>query len=378
MPVCPVCASGGSTLLLSRADTPVLQNVLHASAEAAQAAPRGRLEMRRCDDCGFIWNAGFDPALVDYSVSYENCQSHSPAFAAHLDSRLDRIRVLLAGDGRRSVVEIGCGQGDFLERLLRAQDRTVEAIGFDPSWRGEGGTGPGGARLYRRIFDAHAATTLGLDPDLVVTRHTIEHIADPVAFLAAIRAAMPVRARLCIETPSSRWILDNRAIHDFFYEHCSLFDTGSIARALTRSGFTPTYVEEVFGGQYLWAEAVPRTTTAPFDATSFREGWQRTLERAREAGPVAVWGANAKGSTFLLMVDPRPRTVDCVIDINPMKHGHFIPLTGHGIVSPEAAARRSVGTVVVMNPNYVGEIRAMTREMGWTPAILVLEQEAAP
>lgn len=358
-----------------------MQNALHSSQQEALAASRGDLDLRLCHRCGFVWNAAFDSGLMSYAVGYENCQSHSAVFRQHLAARVARISAVAGTQRPLTVVEVGCGQGDFLALLARSLGGAT-AVGFDPSWRGADGAAPAGAgtddvRLYRRLFDQDAAARLAPDPQLVLARHVIEHIADPIGFLRTIRAALPphTTARLFIETPCNQWILSNGAVQDLFYEHCSVFDAGSLAIALRSAGFAPERIERVFGGQYLWAEA---TATRPSHLAgeidrAFTDRWIAIVQAARTSGQVAVWGASAKGTTFLLLTDPQRALVDCVVDINPAKQGRFVPATGHAIVDAAEAAARGVTTVIVMNPNYRDEVLSIAHALGWEPSLHVLD-----
>jgi ABC-type hemin transport system substrate-binding protein len=53
-----------------------------------------------------------------------------------------------------------------------------------------------------------------------------------------------------------------------------------------------------------------------------------------------------------------------VVDINPRKHGKYVPVTGHPIVPPEALRDIRPDAVIVMNPIYGDEIRAKLDELG--------------
>lgn len=68
--------------------------------------------------------------------------------------------------------------------------------------------------------------------------------------------------------------------------------------------------------------------------------------------PVALWGAGAKGVTFANLIDQSRELIDCVVDLNPAKQGHYLPGTSHPIVSYEALESRGVSTAILMNPNY--------------------------
>jgi hypothetical protein len=174
---------------------------------------------------------------------------------------------------------------------------------------------------------------------------------------------------------------------DFFYEHCSLFSAGSLALALERAGFVVTDVRHVFGGQYLWAEAVSGREQSGITRPTGRRGpcpglddrlasWDSLLEQLAPRGTVYVWGAGAKGVTFCNLADPDASRLAGVIDVNPAKQGKFVPGTGHTIVPPAHAT--DAVAVLVLNPNYVAEVRADVTRRGSRAEVLDLMQEATP
>jgi C-methyltransferase C-terminal domain len=215
-------------------------------------------------------------------------------------------------------------------------------------------------------------------------------VPQPLAFLRSLRDALGYssRARVFIETPCVAWILDKRAMQDFFYEHCSLFTVPSLTHALQRAGFEVIRVDHVFGGQYLWAEAVAApqvAASAPKNAgigslagayEQFQKRWRETLQKAYLGGPIALWGAGAKGVTFALMIDPSGQLIDHAIDINPAKQGRHLPGSGLAVLSPEKSRARNPRTIVVMNPNYIEEIRAQAVSAGMTPNFMTLDTDS--
>ncbi|MBN1964163.1 MAG: methyltransferase, partial [Anaerolineae bacterium] len=77
---CPVCAATAVEPVLALPQVPVLCNVLYQSQAAAQATPRGDIELVYCPACGHLFNAAYDPALVAYTQVYENSLHFSPRF----------------------------------------------------------------------------------------------------------------------------------------------------------------------------------------------------------------------------------------------------------------------------------------------------------
>lgn len=378
---CPICGCESAHQLVARERVPVFQNAVYRSAEAAREAATASIDFRKCRQCGFVWNAAFDPAVIDYSGDYNNSQTASRAFQDHLSERVTRILSALPDKDKVTIVEVGCGQGDFLATLADAvpAGRRLRAYGFDPAYRGDTAL-PEGFEIWPAYFTAESAARLPHAPDIIVSRHTIEHVPDPVGFLQAIRATLPqdASASLFVETPDHTWILENEAFQDFFYEHCSLFDFSSMGLALQKSGFAPTRIERCFNGQYLWAEAQAgpdfmHAGGAKFAArgAAFHDHWQRQLQRVSQ--PVVLWGAGAKGATFAMMMDPDCALINCVVDANPDKAGGHIPMTGHRVVSPQSLKEAGVGTIIVMNPNYLEEIRQQLAELGLAPKLIALD-----
>lgn len=370
---CPVCTQIGRPFV-QREGVPVHQNQLCATAAEARSVIVGDLRICHCPGCDFVWNAAFDPGRLSYHHAYDNTQTCSPRFTDHLEAL---VALLVEERGVRAsrIVEVGCGNGEFLRRLVTA-DAGNSGSGFDPSYRGPDEDVDGRLVFARSFFGPEEATGKA---DVVVSRHVIEHVEEPLAILELMRGAIASAPdpRLFLETPDVAWILERRVVWDFFYEHCSYFTPRSIAYAAQLAGLDVVGVDLVFGGQYLWAQARPSDSggepAAPppgaglgAAAEEFERAEQQLWERLADQltdlatrGPVAVWGAGAKGVTFANQIDPAGEILACVVDLNPAKQGGFLPGTGHPILAPEEIDARGVATAILLNPNYEQEIRDM-------------------
>jgi hypothetical protein len=178
-------------------------------------------------------------------------------------------------------------------------------------------------------------------------------------------------------------ILRARAFWDVFYEHCSYFTAGSLARAFRCAGMAPEALELVFAGQYLHlaaraggdpsdplrdeedpAEVVEAARAFASAVEAERGRWTTELEAALQRGETtAIWGAGSKGVGFLATLG-LDEEIACAVDVNPAKHGMHMPGTGHEIVAPEALVERRPDRVLVMNPVYADEIGAQLRALG--------------
>lgn len=367
---CPLCAAPLPLPFVLRQRSPAMQNALLPSQAQARDVACGMLAFACCANCGFVTNTAFDPTLTAYDQQYENSQHHSPAFSTYIDKLVQRI----AGHATQpvQVVEVGCGKGIFITRLMSHLGHGSSGTGFDPAYEGAPRSSDGRIEFIRRFYDASAAET---HADIVVCRHVIEHLADPPAMLRSVRAAVAAnpRARIFFETPCADWILERGVVWDFFYEHCSLFTRASLGFAFNTAGFEVHSVEHIFGGQYLLIEATPSQARSlppapgrtPKLARCFASNscaqqavWEDILRQHHVLGPVAVWGAGAKGVTLLNLLDPDARLIAAVIDINPRKQQRYIPGTGHPCITPAELHSRGIRSVLVTNPNYLDEIQA--------------------
>jgi nucleoside-diphosphate-sugar epimerase/SAM-dependent methyltransferase len=389
-PRCPIC--GGATReFLRRAAVPAHQNVLLADADAARNVSRGQLVMHQCLSCGFGFNAAFDPALLNYGANYDNSQNCSEAFNHYLDAL---VRDLMEVHGVRHcrIVEVGCGNGEFLKKLVAHPGSGNRGVGFDPAYCGPLSDLNGRACFFRHVYDQRAIDAAA---DVVICRHVIEHVPAPLELLRAIRQALTgaMGARIFLETPSLEWILRHQVLWDFFYEHCSLFTAAALRLAMTRAGFEVVSCRSVFEQQYWWlegkvAEAGSRWSpgTDPTAALALglakqedqrRRGWQLQLQQWHGAGPVVLWGAGAKGVTFCNLADPECQRLACVVDVNPAKQGKFVAGTGHRIISPEELTAHRPAAVLVLNPNYLPEIAERLAGQDSPAAVINLMQEQA-
>ncbi|MHA6963339.1 class I SAM-dependent methyltransferase [Zobellella denitrificans] len=375
---CPLCSHSHLDSLLQRSGVPVHQNLLVADADAARQVTQGELDMRVCRDCGFVFNAAFDPAKLDYGQDYDNTQTHSAYFDDYLNDLVEHL-VQDRGVRQHTIVEVGCGKGGFLTKLLTWPGTDNRGIGFDPSYVGPPTALDGRLHFHRRFYDESCADT---PAEVVICRHVIEHVPDPLALLRSVRSALAAApdARVFFETPCIEWILRHQVVWDFFYEHCSLFSADSLRLAFELAGFRVERVRRVFNEQYLWLEAkpvapgespsLPRTDTTEL-ASAYRHQeqallacWHQRITALKASGPVALWGAGAKGATLANLIDPEARLIDCVVDLNPNKQGRYLPGSGHPIVAPEALPARNIRHAVLMNPNYRAENQALLKQSG--------------
>ena len=379
---CPSCSSAGMSVFYEVEGVPAHSVLLLNTREEALNYPRGNIALGFCQTCGFISNVAFDPALNEYSAKYEATQAFSPTFNAFHRNLAIRLieRYNLHG---KDLIEIGCGQGEFLTLLCELGDN--RGVGFDPAYRPNGGLTQGQIKF---VSDFYSERYINDASDFVCCKMTLEHIQPTADFVSTVRRSIGERLKTTVffQVPNATYVLRDVAFWDVYYEHCSYFSAGSLARLFRKCGFDVLDLWTDYDDQYLMIEARPgggrgsppleqendREALAR-DVASFVENcqrklddWQSRLRQIRSEGRRAViWGGGSKGVSFLTTLNIRDE-IEYVIDVNPHKHGTYMAGTGQQIVAPAFLKEYQPDVVIVMNPVYCNEIQQDLDRMGIT------------
>jgi len=371
-------------------DIPVLCGVHYGTEAEALGSPLGRMTLGYCERCAYVRNVAFDPDALVYDTTMDTNLHHSPAFQSFsadlvrsLASRFD-----LAG---KVILDIGCGQGEFLRELCHEAGAT--GFGYDAMYAGVEGSDPSGAHFttgYAPLRDPALPAF-----DVVTSRHWFEHIDDPYDFLVALRERAGDRPVFgYFEVPDAGYDLAT-AGWEVIYPHVSYFESTSLRSIFERAGWQVTGGGTMFHGMFRFLEVVTNATApagmaaAPDPAADARDRqlaavggfaerqrsevsrWRGTIDKLTAQGKRPVmWGAGSRGVQFLTFADPGRQLV-AVVDVNPRKWGRYLPMTAHRVDSPDVLREIKPATVIITNPAYRDEIAKSLSEYGVIADILV-------
>ena len=387
---CPACGSDRIRTFYQHSNAPVHSVLIHHTRAEALNLTQGQISLGFCESCGFIYNMDYDPSLQDYSLEYESTQGFSATFNAFAN-RLANHLVERYDLHHKRIIEIGCGQGEFLKLLCELGDN--RGLGFDPAYV------PGRVPLTASgqpefIKDYYSEQYAADKADFMVCKMTLEHIQPVAEFVGTVRRAIGEHADTTVffQIPDVNRILEETAFWDVYYEHCSYFSLGSLARLFRRSGFEVLEVSRGYGDQYLMIEARPAeqgggldallpsehdlsATAAQVERFAARapqviEQWRaRLLDERRRGKNVVLWGGGSKAVAFLTTLGAG-ENVRAAVDINPFKRGTFLAGVGTPVISPDELPGVRPDTVILMNPIYRDEIAQQSGALGLHPELL--------
>lgn len=234
---CAICGPGTGSAELYPATFGV-EHLTAAVFSARRLPDRVHYRVVRCDACGLVRSdpvaggevlaALYVESTFDYVAETENLKRTYGRYLARLDGHR-------AGHG--ALLEIGCGNGFFLERALEMGYRSV--AGVEPSHAAvESARADIGPVVVRDLM--REGLFMEGSFDVVCLFQVFDHVPDPRALLRAVHLALRPGGLLLVlnhdvESRSARLLKDRSPIIDI--EHTYLYSRRTLRRILELEGF---------------------------------------------------------------------------------------------------------------------------------------------
>ena len=293
----------------------------------------------QCASCGNTvkildanWHQVTASLYQGYLVNSDGNDGDRPLFDANgvaLQSRTGRLAarlfdVVQPAFGAR-VLDVGAGQGTFLAALNQVRpDLALYANDLAETHR---------ARICDipavRAFHGGDVFALPGDFDLVSMLHVIEHIQDPVTFLARLRNKISNQGHLMLVVPDTA----ANPLDLLVLDHCTHFTRDALANIITAAGY------EIISEPDAWvprelailarpingSDASPQHTLMPtydpLDIVSHFAYLERVLAdawAAAENGRIGIFGASLAGAWLTACLGDQ---IDFFVDESPVRIG---------------------------------------------------------
>lgn len=386
---CKQCGNSTFQRFFQLPPVPTMDGVMCSTLEAAENVVKGEIDLHFCNNCGFIGNKGHDKEKVRFE-DYDFSNDQSPTFRAFVNDLIERLTTTHHLKNK-TVLDIGCGDGVFLEGLSKKGNNY--GIGIDPGFDHSKRKPANGIQL-KYIQDHYSEKYSFLKPDFVACRHVLNVLSDQTGFIKMLRKNLENLPETIVyfEVPNALHTFEDKVIWNVAYEHGAWFTRDSLTYLFESCGFEVINLSECWNDEFLGIEVRPK----PHNETSYRPKSQNIKSLAKTIQNFSedfqelkgksekriekiqsqhiktiAWGAGARAVTFFNLFNVKTE-VPFIIDINSKRHDKYLPGSGQQIVAPEFIQNYQPDLVIITNPTYEEEIKTHVFNLGIQPDFWVL------
>jgi|CXWL01.1.fsa_nt_gi 2-polyprenyl-3-methyl-5-hydroxy-6-metoxy-1,4-benzoquinol methylase len=268
-----------------------------------------------------------------------------------------------SGHQRMRILDIGCGNG-YLARELAALGHDV--IGIDPGNQLVE-TKTADLQLIRDFFPSKRIQGKF---DLILAYALVEHIEEPVAFLASLNEYLTPESALLIAVPDCSGPIALGDPSMFVHEHYSYFTAESLSATIGASGFHADSIRKAGFGGMLYASAnlkAPREIQSSYQANidSFQD-YKARVESNLSKLDQLMSEMNQQGKQIGIVVPGRIINALTMLnksshsirffDDNTGLHGTYYPPFNIPVEPTENLIKRPTDVVLVMSQTFGQQI----------------------
>jgi SAM-dependent methyltransferase len=385
--VCRSCGAGDLEEVLDLGATPLADRLV-STGSFDEPDPIVPLTLVFCGSCGLLQiRETVDPEVL-FGRDYPYYSSVSPALVEHFRANAEAILGRRNLDERSLVLELASNDGC---QLRPYNERGIPVLGIDPA------EGPARRAVAEGIdtrvafFTEDYARRLaaeGIRADVVHANNVLAHVEDTNGFVAGIVRLLKEEGELVVECPYVRDLVDRCEFDTIYHQHLCYFSVTSVASLLERHGLYVNRVERVWihgGSLRIFAGRVRQPDTSVgeivraeradgLDRLSYygqfgarvdvlRASLRNLLDRLKNEGKrIAGYGAAAKACTLMSSARIGQQDLEYVVDLNPVKHGRYLPGTRLPILPVERVLSDMPDFLLILAWNFADEIMAQQAE----------------
>ena len=315
-----------------------------------------RLEIYQCSGCGLV-------QLTNNPVSYFKEVIRAVGISKEMKKfRLRQFhnfvqKYSLQG---KKVIEIGCGQGEYLSLMRQCE---VQAYGLEVAQKSVTVCKKKGLRTIKGFIDSPTRTLPNAPFNAFFMLNFLEHLPEPNSTLGGIYNNLSDGAVGLVEVPNFDMILHNNLFSEFILDHLFYFTEKTLKMTLELNGF------DLLESKTVWQDYIISCVIrkrSKLDISGFYKHQVKITKDIEKYignyknGKVAIWGAGHQALTIISLINVADK-IRYVVDSAPFKQNKYTPVNHIPIVSPDALKSDPVDAIIIMAASYSDEVVKIIR-----------------
>ena len=310
------------------------------------------LNLFQCSSCGLV-------QLSEKPVSYYKEVIRASSFSSEMKrfrseqfvSWVDKYN--LKG---KSILEVGCGRGEYLSILKQTEVSLAHGIEYSKE-------------SVSSCINSEISVTKGFfgDENFVLPKQKydgficlnfIEHWPNPNKVLAHLKKNLSEDAIGIVEVPNFDMILKQGLYSEFISDHLLYFTKDTLIFMLNYNGFEVIECSVIWH-DYILSAVVRKRKRIDLSLLKSRklnvETELNSFIDKFEKKEVAIWGAGHQ-SLAVMSLAKLENKIRYVVDSAPFKQGKYTPATHFPIVAPIELVNNPVKAVIIIAASYSNEV----------------------
>ena len=260
----------------------------------------------------------------------------------------------------RKVLEVGCGQGEYLSLLAQAG---AQAYGIEHRAESIATCRQHGLQVDQLSLEQPDQLVPHGPFDGFIMLSFLEHLPEPHLALQAIAANLKEGGIGLLEVPNFDMIIEQALFAEFIPDHLYYFTKQTFRSLIESNGFELLDCRPVWHDYILSATIRKRQALDLSRLKEAQEQLEISFTRFIDSFPpgrVAIWGAGHQALALISLMKLSSR-IACVIDSAPFKQGRYTPASHLPILPPEHLSSAELDAVIVLTASYTDEVLRQIR-----------------
>lgn len=352
---CRLCKDKNLKLILDLGKSP-LPNAYLKKSQLKKRELIFPLRVNFCESCGQVQLSHVVNPELMFRDNYTYVSSTSPIMMAHFDEYAKSVYKKLQLKKGVFVVEMGSNDGYLLKQFKKLG---VKVLGIDPAKNIATRATEEGIMTIPEFFDSDVAKSVSSKygkAKVIIGNNVFAHIHDLDEVMKGVNELLDGDGIFIVEFPNLVDFIDNNVFDSVYHEHLSYLAVKPLVKFFKRFGMEIFDVErtpvqggsvkifvERSEGKYKVVPAVRKLidlekrkklgqvkTYINFakKVQSIKKSLNTLLTKLKgENKTIAGYGAPGRSTTLLNYFEIDNKTLDYIVDDNPLKHGLYTPGT---------------------------------------------------